>query len=150
MEDQIINENMGLVKSIVSQFNPKNPTEFDDLKQAGMIGLMKAIRKFDSTRGNRFTTYAYYYVLGEIKDFIRQEQFSHLSQDRSCVPVSKPYTTVTEYLDNLSDIEQNIVNMRLEGYTFLEISNKLGYSATWIHQVYKQMIDRIILKNENE
>ena len=42
----LVEENMGLVISIVNRFNPKNLTEREDYIQAGRIGLWKALEKF--------------------------------------------------------------------------------------------------------
>ena len=43
----------------------------DDLLQVGTIGLIKAIAKFDATRGNSFITYAAPVIVGEIKNYLR-------------------------------------------------------------------------------
>ena len=43
----------------------------DDLAQVGMLGLLKAIEKFDPTRGVSFITYAVPVILGEIKNYLR-------------------------------------------------------------------------------
>lgn len=45
--------------------------EYDDLYGAGCMGLMKAARAFDETRGVRFSTYAVPVILGEIKRLFR-------------------------------------------------------------------------------
>ena len=43
----------------------------DDLLQVGTIGLIKAIAKFDASRGNTFITYAVPVIVGEIKNYLR-------------------------------------------------------------------------------
>ena len=43
----------------------------DDLLQVGSIGLIKAIAKFDASRGNSFITYAVPVIVGEIKNYLR-------------------------------------------------------------------------------
>ena len=43
----------------------------DDLLQVGTIGLIKAIAKFDAARGNSFITYAVPVIVGEIKNYLR-------------------------------------------------------------------------------
>jgi len=43
----------------------------DDLLQVGTIGLIKAIAKFDASRGNSFITYAVPVIVGEIKNYLR-------------------------------------------------------------------------------
>lgn len=45
----------------------------DDYIQEGMIGLWKALRKFDPSRGVKFSTFAVVCILGEIRSHIRRE-----------------------------------------------------------------------------
>lgn len=55
--DRIVEANLRLVFSIVKKFvNPNNT--FDDLLSDGIIGLIRAVEKFDFDRGFRFSTYA--------------------------------------------------------------------------------------------
>lgn len=60
----LFDHNMGLVvnraKFYKRQFNPN--LDVDDLIQDGCIGLMTAIRKFDPSRGNKFSTVAYMWI----------------------------------------------------------------------------------------
>lgn len=54
----------GLVNKVVSKYNFYD--DYDDLYQAGMIGLMRALQKYDSKRESDFLDYAYLYVKGEV------------------------------------------------------------------------------------
>ncbi len=54
----------GLVKSIVSRYNFYG--DYEDLYQAGMIGLMNACKKYDRTKESNFKDYAYLYIKGEV------------------------------------------------------------------------------------
>lgn len=65
-----INNNMGLVHSCCKRFVGKG-IEYDDLFQAGCIGLIKAADGFDESRGFCFSTYAVPVILGEIKRMFR-------------------------------------------------------------------------------
>ena len=55
--DQLVEENVGLVWSIVRRFGGRG-YEPEDLFQIGSIGLLKAIDKFDLSYDVRFSTYA--------------------------------------------------------------------------------------------
>ena len=68
--EQVINANVGLVWSIVKRFLGRGQ-EADDLFQIGVIGLMKAIDKFDLSYDVMFSTYAVPMIAGEIKRFLR-------------------------------------------------------------------------------
>lgn len=68
--DNFISENLGLVHACCKRFVGKG-IEYDDLFQAGSIGLIKAADGFDSSRGLCFSTYAVPVILGEIKRMFR-------------------------------------------------------------------------------
>ena len=55
--EELVQENIGLVKSIVNRYTARG-VEKEDLIQIGMIGLIKAIDNFDITYEVRFSTYA--------------------------------------------------------------------------------------------
>lgn len=63
-------ENLGLVRLCAGRFKGKG-IEYEELYSAGCIGLLKAVKSFDSTRGVRFSTYAVPVILGEIKQLFR-------------------------------------------------------------------------------
>ncbi|MBO5754764.1 MAG: sigma-70 family RNA polymerase sigma factor [Clostridia bacterium] len=64
--------NAGLVKSIAARFLGRG-TDFEDLVQLGNLGLLKAMRTFDATRGFAFSTYAVPLIFGEIRRFLRDD-----------------------------------------------------------------------------
>ena len=63
-------DNLGLVHLCANRFRGRG-IEYDDLFSAGCIGLLKAVKAFDSGRGVRFSTYAVPVILGEIKRLFR-------------------------------------------------------------------------------
>ncbi len=68
--ERIITENMGLVHSCAGKFKGKG-IEYDDLFQAGCVGLVKAADGFEPERGFAFSTYAVPVILGEIRRIFR-------------------------------------------------------------------------------
>ncbi len=62
--------NMGLVHACAQRFRGRG-VEYEDLFQAGCIGLIKAADHFDESRGLKFSTYAVPVILGEIKGVFR-------------------------------------------------------------------------------
>ncbi|MBR0447688.1 MAG: sigma-70 family RNA polymerase sigma factor [Clostridia bacterium] len=71
MRDAFICENMGLVHTCAKRFSGKG-IEYDDLFQAGCVGLVKAVDGFDPQRGLCFSTYAVPLILGEIRHLFRE------------------------------------------------------------------------------
>lgn len=68
--DKTVRENIGLVHACARRFMGRG-IEYDDLFQAGCLGLVKAAGGFDETRGVRFSTYAVPVILGEMKRLFR-------------------------------------------------------------------------------
>lgn len=66
----IAEENLGLVHLCANKFRGRG-IEYDDLYSAGCIGLLKAVKAFDTERGVKFSTYAVPVILGEIKRLFR-------------------------------------------------------------------------------
>ena len=68
--EQLIKDNVGLVWSIVRRYIGRGQ-EAEDLFQIGVIGLMKAVDKFDLSYEVMFSTYAVPMISGEIKRYLR-------------------------------------------------------------------------------
>lgn len=68
--DEIVGSNLGLVHSCANRFRGRG-IEYDDLYQAGCLGLVKAAKNFDNSLGFAFSTYAVPVILGEIKRLFR-------------------------------------------------------------------------------
>lgn len=77
--EQLITENFGLVWSMVRRFCGRG-CETEDLFQIGIIGLIKAIDKFDVNYDVKFSTYAVPMITGEIKRFLRDDGMIKVSR----------------------------------------------------------------------
>ncbi|MET8079182.1 RNA polymerase sigma factor SigF [Streptomyces sp. NPDC005303] len=67
----LIEMNMSLVRYAAGRFRSRGAEEMEDIVQVGMIGLIKAIDRFELTREVEFTSFAIPYIVGEIKRFFR-------------------------------------------------------------------------------
>ncbi len=67
---ELIENNIGLVHSCAQKLKGRG-MEYDDLFQAGCMGLIKAADAFDAGRGLRFSTYAVPVILGEMRRLFR-------------------------------------------------------------------------------
>ncbi|WP_181807047.1 RNA polymerase sigma factor SigF [Streptomyces shenzhenensis] len=67
----LIEMNMSLVRFAAGRFRSREPEEMEDIVQVGMIGLIKAIDRFELSREVEFTSFAVPYIVGEIKRFFR-------------------------------------------------------------------------------
>ena len=76
----LIEQNLGLVRHIVKRFLGRG-YEAEDLFQIGVIGLIKAIDKFNTEYQVKFSTYAVPLITGEIKRFIRDDGMIKVSRN---------------------------------------------------------------------
>ena len=68
--EKMVENNLGLVHACAAKFKNRG-VEYEDLFQAGCVGLLKAIDGFDESLGFVFSTYAVPAILGEIKRIFR-------------------------------------------------------------------------------
>ncbi len=72
VRDEKIESNLGLVHSCAQKLRGRG-VEYEDLFQAGCVGLIKAVDGFDESRGFSFSTYAVPVILGEMKRIFRDD-----------------------------------------------------------------------------
>lgn len=70
--EHLMEINGGLVRGLAARFRGRG-VEYEDLVQIGSIGMLKAIRSFDPSRGTAFSTYAVPLIIGEIRRFLRDD-----------------------------------------------------------------------------
>ena len=113
--DVFIENNLGLVHSICKKFAGRG-IEYDDLYQAGCIGLIKAADAFDTDRGLCFSTYAVPVIMGEVRRMFR---------DGGSVKVSR---SVKELYLKVSSVKNKLEQVLNREPTVKEIAEKLGVS----------------------
>ena len=78
--ETLLTENMGLVRGAAHRFCERG-VEYEDLMQIGSIGMLRAIRSFDLSRGLAFSTYAVPLIVGEIRRYLRDEGLIRVSRN---------------------------------------------------------------------
>lgn len=78
-EDELIEKNMGLVISAAKRFSNRG-YDFEELSQVGAIGLIKAVKRFDTSFDVQFSTYAVPMIMGEIRRFLRDDGMIKVSR----------------------------------------------------------------------
>ncbi len=77
--ETLLLENMGLVRSAALRFRDRG-IEYEDLLQIGTMGMLRAIRTFDLSRGTAFSTFAVPLIVGEIRRNLRDDGIIHVSR----------------------------------------------------------------------
>ena len=78
--EALLKENMGLVRGAAHRFRERG-VEYEDLLQIGTIGMLRAIRSFDLSRGLAFSTYAVPLIVGEIRRHLRDDGLIRVSRN---------------------------------------------------------------------
>ncbi|MFD5770163.1 RNA polymerase sigma factor SigF [Streptomyces sp. NPDC127049] len=136
----LIEMNMSLVRYAAGRFRHR-ADEMEDIVQVGMIGLIKAIDRFELSREVEFTTFAVPYIVGEIKRFFRDTSWAvHVPRrlQEARVELAKAteelstrlgrLPTVKELAELMSLTEEEVTEARLasNGYNSSSLDAVLG------------------------
>jgi RNA polymerase nonessential primary-like sigma factor len=128
-KDKIICNNLKLVYKSASRYIGQG-ADLESLFNTGVIGLIKAIEKFDVYSGNQFSTYAVYWIVDEIRlDVLKSKRIVH-------VPI---HVSKAEIRVKLS--ERKLERALGREPTDREISNDTGISLLSVNRL--NSIDRI-------
>lgn len=87
-------ENENLVYSIISKYTYY--FDKDDLYQVGMMGLIDACNHYKEDKNTKFSSFAYFYILGKVKEYIRQSNILKVS--RELIKLNASIEKAREYL----------------------------------------------------
>ena len=99
--EKLVVENIPLVWSMVGRFGSSGK-EKEELFQIGMIGLLHAIDRFDTTYDVKFSTYAVPLIIGEMRKFVR---------DDTPIKVSR---TIVEHRKQIMKLQQEKQDISVE------------------------------------
>lgn len=160
-KEQMVLANYGIVFSVMQNLGV--PVNDEDMFQTGIIGLLKAINTFDSSKGYKFSTYAFPIVRNELLMSFRKSKRSVVAafslDDNADIGngESVPYA---EMIPDGKDYEENVVNSMfaqqiferlesrekhiftmffIENRTQSEISKALGISQSYVSRIISSM-----------
>ena len=163
--ENLILENKNLIYSMTRYF--ERYCNKEDLFQAGCIGMIIAYKNFDENIGVKFTTYAYPYILGEMKKVVRENKSFKVSRNIQLLSlkIEKANILLTQklmreptnielsnYLEIPIDIINEAINSNMNVYSIDEPINKEGKIVT-LQDVLgnngnENIDDLILLKDE--
>jgi RNA polymerase sigma factor for flagellar operon FliA len=99
-KDSLLTEHMPLVKRLAHHMKAKLPpsVEVDDLVQAGMIGLLDAINRYEETHGAQFETYAVMRIRGAMLDELRSSDWMPRSMRQDMRKIETAMATLQQRL----------------------------------------------------
>ena len=73
IRNQLVKLNLGLVRKEAHYWVNQCTENYEDLLQVGCLGLIRAIEKFDISKGHAFSSFALPYIRGEIQHYLRDK-----------------------------------------------------------------------------
>lgn len=128
LTDNLISSYEKLVYSIISKYS--NESNKEDLFQVGMMGIIEASKKYDSSLEVKFTSFAYKYILGEVLKYLREDRNIKISRD-----IIRDYKKIMITKDHMYKTYGRTINNK-------ELSKILNMSES--------RIDEVIYYNEKE
>lgn len=141
MNEELVIECSNFINALTHYFDGYKSKE--DLFQAGWIGVTIAYKKYDPNREVKFSTYAYPYILGEMRKLIRQDKGIKISKN-----ISRLYLKIEK--------ANILLAQKLMRYpTTLELASFLEISENMIIECLKtcniiQSIDEPIISDGKE
>ena len=96
--DKLVDNYSWVIYAALKRF--KNYSNKEDLIQTGFIGLIKALDNYDSSLNTKFSSYAYLYVVGEMKKLIREDKPLKISRKYTIaqLKIEKAYMLLSQKL----------------------------------------------------
>lgn len=113
--EQLIQMNEGLIHSVITRFLNRG-LSYDDLYQLGCIGMIKAVKRFDLSHNVYFSTYAVPLMVGEIKQFLR---------DNNIIKISRKWKVLASKIESIRNETRNKTGKEL---SVTELSDLLNIS----------------------
>ena len=99
-QETLVETHALLVKRIAHHLLARLPRsiQLDDLVQAGMLGLLEAVKQYDATKGASFETYAGIRIRGHMLDEVRRNDWVPRSVYRNSRMIAQAVKTVENHL----------------------------------------------------
>ena len=136
IDEDLLLEHAPLVKKIALHLKARLPdsVQTDDLVQAGMIGLLGAVKSFDATKGAKFETYAGIRIRGSILDEVRTSDWTPRS--------------VSKNIREMAQAIRKVESRTRKKATDREIAAEMGISLEQYHKVSRDAAGAQLLSTD--
>lgn len=164
-KDELIEQNMNLAYMLANRYYKmhRGKIEFEEIRSASLLGLVKAADNFDETRGLAFSTFAFTCIKNEILIYLRSNKkhnnfslYTQINEDFILEDkLHSDYNTEDDILNNLEIdllyryiyqlpyIEKQVILYHLQGKKTNEIGKILNYSQPQISRIYHRALNKL-------
>jgi RNA polymerase sigma factor for flagellar operon FliA len=127
-KNHLLTEHAPLVKRLAHQMKAKLPpsVEVDDLVQAGMIGLLDAISRYEENHGAQFETYAVLRIRGAMLDELRSSDWLPRSTRQTMRKVEQAMSALQQQLGRPPSESEIAKNLKLSLADYQEMLGDSG------------------------
>jgi RNA polymerase sigma factor for flagellar operon FliA len=157
-KDEMLNKHAVLVKKLAYQLKAKLPpsVELDDLIQAGMMGLLDAINRYEDSHGAMFETYAAQRIRGSMLDELRSADWLPRSVRKNMRDVETAISQLEQELGKPpteSDVAKKL-QLTLENY-YVMLGDCSGHQLVYYEDFHESdgndhFLDRFQTDNSND
>lgn len=122
LRNRLVEDNLYMVDILIRKYLGKG-VEYDDLYQVGALALVSAVERFDPEKGFEFRSFATPTILGEIKKYFRDKQWS-----------LKVPRRMKEIASKLQDVKDQLTTRLGRPPSIEEIAAETGYTTEQIMQ----------------
>jgi len=125
--ERLVLEYAPLIKYIAQKIAARLPAniELDDLISSGVIGLMDAMEKYDSSRDNKFKTYAEFRIRGAILDELRAQDWVPRSVREKAKILERCFSKIEQQLGRQATEEEVYAELGISQAEYHELLNQV-------------------------
>jgi RNA polymerase sigma factor for flagellar operon FliA len=140
--EEVIKRYSPMIKYVANRIAMRLPPhiEVDDLISVGVLGLMDAISKYDSTRGAKFKTYAEFRVRGAILDELRSLDWVPRSIRQKASQVDKVVQGLQAKLSRTPEYEEvakQVMECKLTGHSEYSLLHHFSLAQTCKYRMHE-------------
>lgn len=122
VRNELVESYLYMVEILIRKYLNKG-VEYDDLYQVGSMALISAVERFDPTKGYEFSSFATPTIIGEIKKYFRDKEWS--------VKVPR---RMKEISGKIQSVKEELLSKYQRTPTITEIADYMGYSEEEVFQ----------------
>ncbi len=123
-EAELLSSTLGLVRQQVNQLGFR--LDRDELELAGVQGLVEALYRFDQSQGNRFATYAHYWIRKLVFEAISSQAMLSDSMVRDVIAYRRLLQKKASHNFRVSDVMRELNWTRPRASRVIDVSMSLG------------------------